>query len=79
LFNVAVIVAGAAAFEPQTTLLFLNWSVNLQLYLNYLELRLKRLLSAKQISASLHISAIKYKENKINQSRDSVIVDSELL
>jgi hypothetical protein len=60
LLNIAVIVAGASAFEPQTVLFVLNWSANLQLYLNCLELRLKRLLSAKQISASLHISTIKY-------------------
>jgi hypothetical protein len=60
LLNIAVIVAGAAAFEPQTVLLVLNWSANLQLYVNNLELRWKRLLSAKHISESLHISAIKY-------------------
>jgi len=60
LLNIAVTVTGAAAFEPQTVLLVLNWSVNLQLHLNCLELRLKRLLSAKQIPGSLHISVIKY-------------------
>ena len=59
-FNIAVMVTGADAFEPQTVLLVWNWSPNLQLHLNYLELRLRRLLSAKQISATLHISAIKY-------------------
>jgi len=60
LFSIAVIVIGADAFEPQTVLLVWNWSANLHLHLNYLELRLRRLLSSKQISASLHISAIKY-------------------
>jgi hypothetical protein len=60
LLNIAVIVANAAAFELQTVLFVLNWSANLQLYLNCPELRLKRLLPAKQISASLHISTIKY-------------------